>query len=396
MLFSFSALRLLLIIQVISLRSVFLIIFTSAMKIDIIAGARPNFVKIAPVIHEIRKAGLPAGVLDYRLIHTGQHCDAAMSDVFFDQLDIPPPDEILIVSGRTQAEITAQVMMGYESALKKETPDMCLVAGDVTSTLACAIVARKAGAEVAHIEGGLRSGDWTMPEEINRVATDSITNIFFTTSAHANENLLRADVASDRIFFVGNTMIDSLLKYQDAMTRPGIFDSMALADSGYFLLTMHRPANVDNAETLHGFLSAVSGGAGDIPVVFPVHPRTQKMLSSGTGNYANIVCIPPLSYLDFIYMLKHAKAVITDSGGVTEEATVLNIPCMTLRSNTERPETCIMGTNELLGTDPAHIPPALEKVLRGGWKKGSIPPLWDGKASERIVSALVEISKSKK
>jgi UDP-N-acetylglucosamine 2-epimerase (non-hydrolysing) len=358
------------------------------MLIDIIAGARPNFMKIAPIIKalELRKQlGRP---FDYRLVHTGQHYDARMSGDFFAQLGIPEPEVNLEIGSGTQAEQTAGIMIGYEKLLLEKRSDLCLVVGDVTSTMACTIAARKLCVPVAHVEAGIRSDDWTMPEEVNRIVTDSITNYFFTTSEVANENLYRAGVGSEQIFFVGNTMIDTLLANQSRFSKPEFFDSLNLKPQQYFVVTLHRPANVDKGDSFSQLLGAISTGARNMPVVFPVHPRTAKTLLELGEVPANICMVDPQPYLQFNYLVQNAKAVITDSGGVTEETTVMGVPCMTLRNSTERPETVTMGTNELLGTDPSSLAPAFEKLFAGQWKKGSIPPLWDGKAAERIVSHL--------
>jgi UDP-N-acetylglucosamine 2-epimerase (non-hydrolysing) len=254
--------------------------------------------------------------------------------------------------------------------------------------MACAIAAQKLCVPVAHVEAGIRSGDWTMPEEINRMLTDSITNYFFTTSEAANENLRHAGVNNDRIFFVGNTMIDTLLQNQSRLTKPEFFDSLNLRPGEYFVVTLHRPANVDKCDSFSRLLSAISGGARNMPVVFPVHPRTAKTLRELSEIPANIHMVDPQPYLEFNYLVQHAKAVITDSGGVTEETTVMGVPCMTLRDSTERPETVTIGTNALLGVDPSALTPAFEKLFAGQWKRGSIPPLWDGKTGERIVAHL--------
>jgi UDP-N-acetylglucosamine 2-epimerase (non-hydrolysing) len=357
-------------------------------RIDIIAGARPNFMKIAPIIEALKVAESRGGQLRYRLIHTGQHYDRAMSGSFFEELGIPDPDINLEVGSGTQAEQTAGIMIGYEKVLLKEKSDLCLVVGDVTSTMACSIVARKLGVPVAHVEGGIRSGDWTMPEEINRVVTDSITNWFFTTSDTANQNLRRAGVTDDRIFFVGNTMIDTLLKNVPRLRPPACWQSLELKSQRYFVITLHRPANVDGEQQLLRLLHAIAEGTQGLPVIFPVHPRTAKNLREGGHKLPSLHYIDPLGYLEFNYLVKHAKGVITDSGGITEETTVLGVPCLTLRDNTERPETITIGTNELIGTDPNKLPPALARLMAGQWKKGAIPPLWDGKAAERIVVQL--------
>jgi UDP-N-acetylglucosamine 2-epimerase (non-hydrolysing) len=356
--------------------------------IDLIAGARPNFMKIAPIIDALNVAEARGSLLRFRLIHTGQHYDQAMSGSFFEELGIPAPDINLEVGSGTQAEQTAAIMVNYEKVLLKEKRDLCLVVGDVTSTMACSIVARKLGVPVAHVEGGIRSGDWTMPEEINRVVTDSITNWFFTTSETANDNLRRSGVTEDRIFFVGNTMIDTLLKQLPRLRPPACWESLQLTPGNYFVLTLHRPANVDGEQQLLQLLHAIAKGTCSLPVVFPVHPRTAKNLRDLDSKTPQLNYVDPLGYLEFNYLVKHARGVITDSGGITEETTVLGVPCLTLRDNTERPETITIGTNELIGTDSSKLPPALARLMAGQWKKGTIPPKWDGKAAERIVEHL--------
>jgi UDP-N-acetylglucosamine 2-epimerase (non-hydrolysing) len=359
----------------------------TAMKtVDLIAGARPNFMKIAPLVKSIEQ-----GRLRYRLIHTGQHYDKKMSGDFFRELGIPDPHVNLGVGSGTQAEQAAGIMVGYEKVLLEQQSDLCLVVGDVTSTMACAIAAQKLGVPVAHVEAGIRSGDWGMPEEINRMVTDSITNYFFTTSTVANENLRKSGVKEEQIFFVGNTMIDTLLANQSQFRKPEIWSRVGLREAGYFVVTLHRPANVDEEHGLLGLLRAIVSGARGLPVVFPVHPRTAKVLGQVDLEFENLYLVEPLSYLEFNYLVKNAKAVITDSGGITEETTVMGVPCMTLRDSTERPETVTVGTNELLGTDPDALPPAFERLFAGQWKKGSIPEKWDGKTAERIVGHLEEI-----
>lgn len=360
-------------------------------RIDLIAGARPNFMKIAPIIDALKSAQSRGANLEYRLIHTGQHYDRAMSGGFFEQLGIPEPDVNMDVGSGTQAEQTAAIMVRYEKILLEQRSDLCLVVGDVTSTMACTIVAKKMGVPVAHVEGGIRSGDWTMPEEINRVVTDSITNWFFTTSDTANENLRRCGVADDRIFFVGNTMIDTLLKQIPRLRPPLFWEELGLQHSEYFVVTLHRPANVDGEQQLLPLLRAIADGTKGLPVVFPVHPRTAKNLRELEGQIPGMYYVDPQGYLEFNYLVKHAKGVITDSGGITEETTVLGVPCLTLRDNTERPETVSVGTNELIGTDSAKLPPALARVMAGQWKKGAIPDKWDGKAAERIVAELARL-----
>ena len=359
--------------------------------VDIIAGARPNFMKIAPIIHAIEARKAQGGPVRFRLVHTGQHYDEKMSGDFFKQLGIPAPDVNLEVGSGTAAEQTAGIMIGYEKLLTERKPDLCLVVGDVTSTMACAIAAQKLWVKVAHVEAGIRSGDWSMPEEINRLVTDSITNMFFTTSEVANEILRRSGVPQSAIHFVGNTMIDTLLSNMDRLRPPPFWAEHGLEAGKYFVMTLHRPANVDSGNTFQRMLDAISVGTRGEKVVFPVHPRTAKTIRDGAKVPANILLVDPQPYLEFNYMVKHAKAVITDSGGITEETTVMGVPCMTLRSSTERPETVTLGTNELLGIDPAALGPALNRLFAGEWKHGSVPPLWDGHTSERIVEILERV-----
>ncbi len=356
------------------------------MNIDIIAGARPNFMKIAPIIHAIGEKKEIR--IHYRLIHTGQHYDQNMSDRFFEELNIPFPDINLGAGGGTQAEQTAAIMIGYERILRERKSDLCLVVGDVTSTMACAIVAQKMGVKVAHVEAGIRSDDWSMPEEINRIVTDSITDYFFTTSEIANENLRKSGVKESSIFFVGNTMIDTLLRNSARLKAPLIWEQAALVPGTYFVVTLHRPANVDGENKLKELLGEIIRTSRGLPVIFPVHPRTARVLERLGISAPNLYTIEPLGYLEFNYLVKYAKAVITDSGGITEETTVMSVPCMTLRDNTERPETISIGTNELLGTDPAAIAPVMEKLFAGQWKKGEIPDRWDGQTAKRIVDIL--------
>lgn len=356
--------------------------------IDIIAGARPNFMKIAPIIRALTACKKTGNRLDYRLVHTGQHYDPKMSGDFFTQLGIPEPHVNLDVGSGTQAEQTAAIMMRYEKLLVKQPSDLCLVVGDVTSTMACAIVAQKQCIPVAHVEAGIRSGDWTMPEEVNRMVTDAITNYFFTTSEVANDNLRRYGVKEEQIHFVGNTMIDTLLSNMHRLRPPAFWTELGLASGGYFVMTLHRPANVDTTNGFADLLRAIGDATRGLPVIFPVHPRTAKTLHEMNNIPANIQLVEPQPYLEFNYLVKYAKAVITDSGGITEETTVMGIPCITLRDSTERPETVTIGTNELIGTNPAKIKPALDQLFAGQWKRGEIPALWDGRTGERIVAVL--------
>lgn len=368
------------------------------MLLDLIVGARPNFMKIAPVIRAVNVHNAANEAFDdgqyisYRLVHTGQHYDRNMSGSFFEELDIPEPHVNLNVGSGTQAEQTSGIMLGYEKLLAQEKSDLCVVVGDVTSTMACAIVAKKMLVPVAHVEGGIRSSDMTMPEEINRIVTDSITDYFFTTSETANENLRKSGVGNERIFFVGNTMIDTLLHSRSRFRKPAVWEHRNLKEKGYIVLTLHRPNNVDNPANLRRLLDAITDSAGDLPLIFPVHPRTRRVMEqAGMQIRSSLYLTEPLGYLEFNYLVERALAVITDSGGITEETTVMGVPCMTLRNSTERPETVTIGTNELLGTDPAAIAPAMARLLSGGWKKGIIPPLWDGHTAERIIEIITKL-----
>jgi UDP-N-acetylglucosamine 2-epimerase (non-hydrolysing) len=359
--------------------------------VDIIAGARPNFIKIAPIIRAIKERQNAGGCIRYRLIHTGQHYGSRMSDGFFTQLGIPEPDINLAVGSGSQAGQTAAIMILYEKLLLENPSNLCLVVGDVTSTMACAITAQKLCIPVAHVEAGIRSGDWSMPEEINRMVTDSITNYFFTTSKIANKNLRRESATDDKIFFVGNTMIDSLLSNMERLCPPSFWNELELEAGQYIVLTLHRPANVDAIEALRKTLLSIGEHTRKLPVIFPVHPRTAKTLSNLNDLPENIQIVEPQPYLEFNYLVKNAKAVITDSGGITEECTVMNVPCMTLRDSTERPETVTIGTNELIGTDPVNLKSILDKLFAGKWKVGGIPEKWDGKTGKRIVSVLEQL-----
>lgn len=345
--------------------------------------------KIAPIIKAINAAKLEGKAIDFRLVHTGQHYDKKMSGSFFEQLEIPVPDANLEAGKGTQAEQTATIMLRFEQELRAYPTDVVLVVGDVTSTMACSITAKKLHIQVVHVEAGIRSGDLYMPEEINRILTDAITDHFFTTSELANENLRKAGVENNRIHFVGNTMIDTLLSTMDKFFEP-VFD-FDLTLGKYFVLTLHRPSNVDNTEQFQAMMKAILDHSADYPIIFPVHPRTAKVLQNLGVSDPRLHFIEPLSYLEFNYLVQNAFAVITDSGGITEETTVMGVPCLTLRENTERPETITHGTNELVGTNPDNIQKYLNLLFSGKWKKGSQIPMWDGKTSKRIVEKLLEI-----
>ncbi len=373
------------------------------MNITLIAGARPNFMKIAPIIHAIESRKSEVGSqkkenisIHYRLVHTGQHYDRNMSDTFFRELNIPEPAVNLACGGGSQAEQTASIMVAFEKELLANPSDIVMVVGDVTSTMACSIVAKKLNTKVAHVEAGIRSFDLSMPEEINRMVTDALADYFFTTTELAGVNLRNNGVADDRVFFVGNVMIDTLLDNRHRFTKPPVWDELKLTKGNYIVMTLHRPANVDDDNQLSALLTAIIDSSQRIPVIFPVHPRTEiiinKLLAHNSLLTAHTLhLIKPLGYLEFNYLVENAKAVITDSGGITEETTVLGIPCITLRNNTERPETVSIGTNELIGINPSAIKPAMDKLFAGNWKKGGIPELWDGKAAERIVEKLGEL-----
>jgi len=361
------------------------------MKITIIAGARPNFMKIAPIIKAIKKAQAAGKQMEYRLVHTGQHYDTKMSGTFFEQLGIPEPDINLECGGGTQAEQTAAIMLKFEKELLAHRPDLVLVVGDVTSTMACTITAKKLCVDTAHVEAGIRSGDMTMPEEVNRIVTDSICDLFFTTSEGANAQLKNNGIDDKKIHFVGNTMIDTLLQNLDRIKKPDFWDTNQLKEDQYFLVTLHRPSNVDDPEKLASVLSAIEEASMDFPVVFPVHPRTRQIIDQFKLNKKKMLMIDPQGYLEFMFLVKNAKGIITDSGGITEEATVLHIPCLTMRNSTERPETITLGTNELIGDDIHKLKPGIQKIIDGKWKKGTIPPFWDGNTSERIVNILENV-----
>jgi UDP-N-acetylglucosamine 2-epimerase (non-hydrolysing) len=353
-------------------------------KILHIVGARPNFMKMAPIIAALKKR---EGVRQV-LVHTGQHYDAKMSDVFFQDLGMPEPDVHLGAGSGSHAQQTAKVMVEIEPVLLREQPDVVLVAGDVNSTVAVALTAAKLGFAVAHVEAGLRSRDWTMPEEVNRVLTDRLSDLLFTPSRDGDENLAREGIDPRRVHFVGNVMIDSLRAALPRAKQSRIHQRLELAKGNYALATLHRPANVDDPKALQGLLSVLSEVAQSIAVVFPIHPRTRARLPAGFFA-PGLKLIEPLGYLDFLALTAEARLVLTDSGGIQEETTALSVPCLTMRENTERPVTVEVGTNQLVGVDPARVIPLAREVILGRAPKGRIPELWDGHAAERIAEVLL-------
>ena len=420
------------------------------MKITLIAGARPNFMKVAPIIKAIKewneltnerltneRLTNKRSSIQYRLVHTGQHYDKNMSDTFFEELGIPAPDVNLGCGGGSQAEQTAAIMVAFEKELMAHPADIVMVVGDVTSTMACSIVAKKLNTKVCHVEAGIRSWDLTMPEEINRMVTDSLADYMFTTSEVANRNLVRLGASlqlppegrrviaqnpspingedgkcdneihpslqggagvGPKVWFVGNVMIDTLLANRARFRKPEVWDELGLKEQEFIVMTMHRPANVDEENHLRAMMEQIIDNVHGLPVIFPIHPRTAKLFYGLWGDEAelakrlpNLHIVEPMGYLEFNYLVERAKAVVTDSGGITEETTVMGVPCITLRDNTERPETCTVGTNELIGTDPAAIKPALDKLFAGEWKKGAIPELWDGHTAARIIEILADL-----
>ncbi|MEO7978445.1 UDP-N-acetylglucosamine 2-epimerase (non-hydrolyzing) [Flavobacterium sp.] len=359
------------------------------MKITIIAGARPNFIKIAPIINALKSKQMEGFDISFRLVHTGQHYDKNLSDTFFEELNIPKPNANLEVKSGSQAEQTAAIMIAFEKELIQNPCDLVLVVGDVNSTMACAIVAKKCNTKVAHVEAGIRSGDLSMPEEINRMVTDSITDYFFTTSTSASENLLKYGSDPANIHFVGNVMIDTLYQNIERISVPDFWKEQQLQEKNYIILTLHRPGNVDEVSSLVELLYGIDNLVNDKKILFPIHPRTQAILSESETQFKNIIFVAPQGYLNFMFLIKNSFAVITDSGGISEETTVLGIPCFTMRDNTERPETETIGTNTIVGTSFVNLKKTFDSFLENGQKKSGIPDLWDGKASERIISILL-------
>jgi UDP-N-acetylglucosamine 2-epimerase (non-hydrolysing) len=358
------------------------------MLLDLIAGTRPNFVKLSPIIRAIEGSRASGNDLSYRFIHTGQHQSDEMSAAMLSDLGVPEPNIWLRCEGITRGAMLASVVGAYDAVLQKQRPDWTVVLGDVTSTLGAALAAKSVDVCVAHVEAGLRSRDRSMPEEINRIATDAISDLHFTTSRSAGKNLMREAVEEKTIRFVGNTMADALLHALPTLQRPAIFDKLEVSEQEYVLLTLHRPVNVDEEDALHGWLCAVADASGSRPVVFPVHPRTAARLSNAMLP-ANIKLIAPLPYLSFLYLQQRACLIVTDSGGVSEEATILNKPCVTLRATTERPETVNQGTN-VLAVGIASLERSFNEAFVKMHKTKSLPELWDGQTSQRIVNALLE------
>lgn len=363
-------------------------------SIYLVAGARPNFMKIAPIVRALQAR---ADAFSYRIVHTGQHYDRDMSDVFFEELGIPQPDHHLECGGGSHAEQSAKIMVAFEKICLSEKPDVVLVVGDVNSTLACSIVAKKLHIPVAHVEAGLRSGDMSMPEEINRLVTDSISDWFFCTEPAGVANLLREGKSAEVVFNVGHVMVDNLLFQAEKLKSAdrSAFESEPIKQrlSRYGVITLHRPSNVDSEATLKPLAAALKQIAQDMPLVFPVHPRTRGNLEKfGIDLGPNVHLTKPLSYMDFLNLWKDSALILTDSGGLQEETTALGIPCLTVRENTERPVTIDEGTNTLVGTDPQAILAAAAKVLAGQGKQGRRPELWDGKAAERIVVLLEKLA----
>lgn len=365
------------------------------MKIINVVGARPNFMKMAPIIEALNKY---PDHFDHLLIHTGQHYDERMSKAFFVDLGMPRPDIDLEVGSGTHAEQTARIMVEFEKVCMREKPDLVIVVGDVNSTMACTITAKKLGIRVAHVEAGLRSRDMGMPEEINRLCTDVLCDYLFTTDHFADENLRAEGVPEEKIHFVGNVMIDTLRKHEQKAAELSLMRDLGLEKGGYATMTLHRPSNVDDPAILAGLLEALADISRDLPIIFPIHPRTRKMAETfGLGHFLNkgekvegIWCTEPLGYLEFLHLNMNAKMVLTDSGGLQEETTVLGVPCITMRHNTERPITCTQGTNRLVGNDPQKVRAAARAVMAGDWNVGQVPERWDGKAAERIAEILLK------
>ncbi len=361
------------------------------MKVISVVGARPNFMKVAP----LHRAFQATGVIESLIVHTGQHYDEKMSDVFFRQLEMPKPDIYLGIGSGSHAQQTARVMIAFEEVVQEHEPDLVLVVGDVNSTLACSLVASKLHIPVAHVEAGLRSFDRDMPEEINRIVTDSISDYLFVTERSGLENLQNEGVPNEKVFFVGNVMIDSLVHFREKASRTSVLEELGLTKGTYVLSTLHRPSNVDNEQGLRLILSTLEGIARDLVTIFPLHPRTRQRFKD-FGLYErlealeNLKLLEPLGYLEFLRLMENAAVLVTDSGGIQEETTFLGVPCLTLRENTERPITIEMGTNELMPLDPRRIVTRVRELVAAPHRPMRVPPLWDGRAAERIAETLVQ------
>ncbi|AEI51353.1 non-hydrolyzing UDP-N-acetylglucosamine 2-epimerase [Runella slithyformis] len=362
------------------------------MKILNIVGARPNFMKVAPLHRAFQKKS----EIESKIVHTGQHYDAKMSDVFFNQLELPQPDYFLGIGGGSHTQQTAKIMLEFEKVMEQEKPDLVLVVGDVTSTIACALVATKMHVPIAHVEAGLRSGDRKMPEEINRILTDSISDLLFVTEQAGIDNLQREGVPDEKVFMVGNCMIDSLVHYRQKAGLLDIMPSLGVAKGDFVLMTMHRPANVDTAEGLTSILQIIENTTPYKKVLFPIHPRTKNNieqfgLQPKLDAIQGLILTEPQGYLEFLHLMENSALVVTDSGGIQEETTYLQVPCLTFRDSTERPVTVELGTNQLLSDlNPVSVHEKVIETLEGRAKKGIIPPLWDGHAAERIAEVLVQ------
>jgi len=365
------------------------------LKIINIVGARPNFMKMAPIIEAMNQH---PSTIQHLLVHTGQHYDEKMSQAFFDDLGMPKPDIDLEVGSGSHAEQTARIMIAFEKVCLQEKPDLVIVVGDVNSTMACTITAKKLGIKVAHVEAGLRSRDMAIPEEINRLCTDVLCDVLFTTDKGAGENLLAEGIDANKIVFAGNVMIDTLKKHQDLAARLSLIDQLELKPQGYALLTLHRPSNVDEPAVFKGIAQALHQLGERLPIIFPIHPRTRKMaeqfglmdILQAKDSSSGIHLLEPLGYLQFLHLMMNARMVLTDSGGLQEETTALGVPCITLRENTERPITCEEGSNVIVGNKKENIIAAAETILSGQPKAATVPEKWDGKAAQRIVDWLVE------
>lgn len=363
-------------------------------KVISVVGTRPNFIKVAPICRAFTQY---EDRIESLLCHTGQHSDMTMSDVFFKELGMPSPDFFLGINNGSHAEITGRIMIEFEKILIAEKPDMVLVVGDVNSTMACALAAVKLGIKVVHVEAGLRSGDRSMPEEINRIVTDSISDFLFVTEKSGFDNLVHEGITPSKIFFTGNVMIDTLVYLKKNIEDSPILQKLEIEREKYILVTFHRPSNVDEKESLHSLILFLNGISGQMPVVFPIHPRTMRNLKEfGLEKLvlSGVKLMEPLGYLDFQALTRFAAVVVTDSGGIQEETTFLGVQCLTVRNNTERPVTLEVGTNQLCTSDLNFVTDKVKEVLSGKIKKGNIPELWDGKAAQRIVKTLVDLYQS--